>query len=47
MHILNGLGTRGVMLAPTMAKVLFENIEYGNPIDSSVNIERFYKKMKF
>lgn len=47
MHIMNGLGTRGVMLAPTMAKVLFENIESGIPIDSSVNIERFYKKMKF
>ncbi len=47
MHILNGLGTRGVMLAPTMAKVLFENIEFGIPIDSSINIERFYKKMKF
>lgn len=45
MHILNGLGTRGVMLAPTMAKVLFENIEFGNPIESAINIERFYKKM--
>ncbi len=44
-HILNGMGTRGVMLAPTMAKKLFENIELGNPIDLSINIERFYKKM--
>jgi glycine oxidase len=46
-HILNGMGTRGVMLAPTMAKVLFENIEFGVPIDLSINIDRFYKKMKF
>jgi glycine oxidase len=45
-HILNGMGTRGVMLAPTMAKILFENIEFGVPIDLSINIERFYKKMK-
>lgn len=46
-HILNGMGTRGVMLAPTMAKVLFENIEFGFEIDSSLSINRFYKKMKF
>jgi glycine oxidase len=46
-HILNGMGTRGVMLAPTMAKILFENIEFGFEIDSSLSIERFYKKMKF
>ena len=44
-HILNGMGTRGVMLAPTMAKILFENIEFSKPIDMSINIERFYKKM--
>ena len=44
-HILNGLGTRGVMLAPTMAKNLFEYIEFSKPIDSSINIKRFYKKM--
>ncbi len=45
-HILNGLGTRGVMLAPTMAKILFESIEYNISIDSTINIDRFYKKMK-
>ncbi len=44
-HILNGIGTRGVMLAPTMAKILYENIEFSKPIDMSINIERFYKKM--
>lgn len=45
LHVLNGLGTRGVMLAPTMAKNLFENIENGIAIEMSININRFYKKM--
>lgn len=42
-HLLNGLGTRGVMLAPAMAKELFESIEFGNALDSSVDIKRFRK----
>lgn len=45
MHILNGLGTRGVMLAPFMAQILFDHIEYGTPIDRENNISRFDKKM--
>lgn len=40
-HILNGLGTRGVMLAPAMAKALFENIELGTPLDPIIDISRF------
>ena len=43
-HILNGLGTRGVMLGPAMAKALFENIEYQKPLDRYVDINRFAKK---
>ena len=43
-HILNGLGTRGVMLGPAMAKALFENIEYQKPLDRFVDIKRFTKK---
>jgi glycine/D-amino acid oxidase-like deaminating enzyme len=43
-HILNGLGTRGVMLGPAMAKALFENIEHQKPLDSFVDIKRFSKK---
>lgn len=43
-HILNGLGTRGVMLAPYMARKLFENIEFGKPIEREINIARFDKK---
>lgn len=44
-HILNGLGTRGVMLGPAMAKALFENIEYEKPLDKTIDIRRFDKKM--
>jgi glycine oxidase len=44
MHILNGLGTRGVMLGPAMAKALFENIEKGIPLDTVININRFKPK---
>lgn len=43
-HILNGLGTRGVMLGPAMAKALFENIEYQIPLDRTIDIKRFAKK---
>ena len=42
-HIFNGLGTRGVMLGPYMASVLFENIEYDKPIEREFNISRFEK----
>jgi glycine oxidase len=43
-HILNGLGTRGVMLGPAMAKALFENIETQKPLDKGIDIRRFAKK---
>lgn len=43
-HILNGLGTRGVMLGPAMAKALFEHIELGNPLAPEINIKRFDKR---
>jgi glycine/D-amino acid oxidase-like deaminating enzyme len=44
LHVLNGLGTRGVMLAPAMAKDLFDYIESGKPLDRSIDIIRFDKK---
>jgi len=43
-HVLNGLGTRGVMLGPAMAKELFDHIEFGMPLSPEVNINRFFKK---
>ena len=41
LHILNGLGTRGVMLAPAMAQLLFDSIENGEPIPREISITRF------
>lgn len=43
-HILNGLGTRGVMQGPSMAKALYENIENEAPLDISCDIRRFSKR---
>lgn len=40
-HLLNGLGTRGVMLAPYMAKELLESIETGVPVKRENNLNRF------
>jgi glycine oxidase len=42
-HILNGLGTRGVMLGPAMAKALFDTIENDIPLDREIDIKRFEK----
>jgi glycine/D-amino acid oxidase-like deaminating enzyme len=41
LHILNGLGTRGVMLAPAMAIDLYNYIENGKALDKSVNVNRY------
>ncbi len=39
-HVLNGLGTRGVMLAPAMANDLFNHIEHQMPLDKNIDILR-------
>lgn len=39
--VLNGLGTRGVMIGPTVARQLFEHLESGVPIPKEVDIRRF------
>ncbi|MGL2966548.1 NAD(P)/FAD-dependent oxidoreductase [Flavobacterium sp. XGLA_31] len=41
LHILNGLGTRGVMLAPAMALDLYAYIEEGVPLERAVDIKRY------
>lgn len=41
LHILNGLGTRGVMLGPTMAQLLYESIENHQEIPNEFDIRRF------
>lgn len=45
-HLLNGLGTRGVLLAPYLAQKLFLNIENNVPLDPNINVARYYKKLQ-
>ncbi len=42
-HLLNGLGTRGVMLAPALALDLYEFIENQKPLEKAIDIKRFEK----
>ena len=44
LHVLNGLGTRGVMLGPYLANQLFQHIENNIPLEKEINIARCYKK---
>jgi glycine/D-amino acid oxidase-like deaminating enzyme len=41
LSVLNGLGTRGVMIAPTIAKNLFNHLENGEELDKDIDIKRF------
>jgi len=41
MAILNGLGTRGVMIAPDVAKALYDHLENRIPLEKEININRF------
>jgi len=45
-HILNGLGTRGVLLAPYLADKLIRNIENGVPLDKNIDVLRYYRKLQ-
>ena len=44
MYVLNGLGTRGVMLGPYLATQLFNTITQNIPLEDEINIQRIYKK---
>lgn len=44
-HVLNGLGTRGVLLGPFLAEKLYNCIENKEPLEESVSIHR-YKKFR-
>lgn len=41
LHVFNGMGTRGVMLAPTGVKMLIDAIEHNVPLDQEWDIKRF------
>ncbi|MDM1530975.1 FAD-dependent oxidoreductase, partial [Myroides odoratimimus] len=45
-HVLNGLGTRGVLLGPFLADKLYNNIENAMELEENISIHR-YKKFKF
>lgn len=45
LHVLNGLGTRGVMLGPYLAQQLFNNLTQNIPLEDEININRIYKKL--
>lgn len=42
LYLLNGLGTRGVMLGPMMATLLYDFIEKNQPLPEAVDIKRFH-----
>jgi len=41
MYVLNGLGTRGVLVAPSMAEALYNSIENDMPLSDEIDINRF------
>lgn len=42
LFVLNGLGTRGVMIGPYVAKQLFDFIENGVPLEKEIDIKRYH-----
>lgn len=46
LQVFNGLGTKGVMLAPFFAAQLANHLLHNAPIDEEVFVGRFYKKLK-
>lgn len=43
-YVLNGFGSRGVLIAPDVSRQLFHAIEKGMELDPEINIQRFTKK---
>jgi hypothetical protein len=44
MYLFNGLGTKGYLMAPTLARELSDFMFQGIPLDKEISIERFYRK---
>ncbi len=40
-HILNGLGSRGILIAPSVSQALYDTIMHGEPLDAAIDISRF------
>lgn len=45
-YLLNGLGTRGVMLGPYLSQKLFDFVEFDLPFEKEISVERFYSALK-
>src|SRR5690606_23621406 len=46
LFVLNGLGSRGVMMAPYLAMLLFDHITNQTPLYPEIDIKRFLKKFR-
>ena len=44
LYVLNGFGSRGVLIAPYASQQLFHYIERQDALDPEINIQRFTKK---
>ncbi|WP_228236171.1 NAD(P)/FAD-dependent oxidoreductase [Allomuricauda sp. M10] len=44
LYVLNGFGSRGVLIAPYASRQLFDHIENGTTLDPDIDIKRFTKK---
>lgn len=44
--LLNGMGSRGVMIAPYISRELYQCIENGSPLNPEIDIQRFIKKFE-
>lgn len=44
LYVLNGFGSRGVLIAPTVSKQLFRYIEQGEALPPEIDIHRFMKR---
>lgn len=45
LYCCNGFGSRGVLIAPTLAKEMVDFMEYGKELSSEVNLNRFDKSV--
>ena len=44
MYALNGFGSRGVLIAPTVSRQLYNFIDHGEPIPQETHVNRFLKR---
>ncbi len=44
LSVLNGLGTRGIIIAPSIAQALYDNLENDIPIHQEIDCDRFSNK---